>query len=145
MEVLSERMVERLREAGPEFARGEPFPSIVIDDFLHPDAAQILEESFASARGDWITYHHVNERKRGFNQLSGLPEAARAVIGELQAAPFVAALASLSGIDGLISDPDLDGGDCTKRRRAASSTCIPTFSRTPAAPAGAGRSISSSS
>lgn len=110
MRVLAPNSRERLLESGEEFARAAPFPHLVLDDFLVEEAAAALEAAFASARGDWITWHHVNERKRGFNDVTGLSEAARAVIAALQAPAFVGALERLSGIGGLLADPDLDGG-----------------------------------
>lgn len=102
--------LERLVAGRDSFAAGEPFPHLVIDDFLEPQSAAVLEGAFARARGEWITYHHVNERKRGFNDTAGLDAQSRAVIADLQGEAFVRSLEALSGIEGLVSDPDLDGG-----------------------------------
>jgi hypothetical protein len=107
---LADDTLARLVAARDEFARAEPFPHIVLDDFLRPEAARALESGFAAAQGEWINYHHFNERKRGFNDLAAMSAATRAVIEEMLAPPFLAALETLSGLEGLLADPDLDGG-----------------------------------
>lgn len=110
MSVLASDTLARLDRAADEFAAAAPFPHVVLDDFLTVEAASALEAGFAAAQGEWINYHHFNERKRGFNDLAAIDAASRAVIEELLAPPFLAALEKLSGIRGLLADPDLDGG-----------------------------------
>lgn len=110
MNPVDERAWARLIAATAEFEAARPFPHLVVDDFLRPEAAAALEEAFATARGEWINYHHVNERKRGFNRLEGLDNRSRAVIEGLHAQPFLEALQTLSGVQGLVADPELDGG-----------------------------------
>ncbi|MDX2176183.1 MAG: 2OG-Fe(II) oxygenase [Candidatus Sumerlaeia bacterium] len=109
MRVFAATTRERLLAGREEFAAGAPFPHLVLDDFLLPEAAAALEAAFAGARGEWITWHHVNERKRGFNDVQGLPDDARAVVDELQSPSFVGALERLTGVSALLADPDLDG------------------------------------
>src|SRR5207247_1584622 len=55
-------------------------------------------------------YRHVNEKKRGFAELSGMGPATQALIGELHSPGFLAAIEALTGVRGLIADHELDGG-----------------------------------
>ena len=71
------------------FARAEPFPHLVLDDLLRPEVAHALVDEFATTRGDWIFYHHVNERKRGFNDVAQMGPVARQVVADLNAPAFV--------------------------------------------------------
>ncbi len=93
-----------------DFARAEPFPHLVIDDVLNREAAAAVVEELATTDGPWIFYHHVNERKRGFNDVAHMGAVTRQVIGELNAPEVLAALGHLTGIRTLLADPVLEGG-----------------------------------
>lgn len=106
--------IDRLRAIARDereaFASAAPFPHLVVDDFLPADTAGALVRELAATRGDWIFYHHVNERKRGFNDLARMGPATRAVIDALQAPAAVTALGALAGEPALRADPSLEGG-----------------------------------
>lgn len=99
--------VDALRD---EFARAEPFPHVVIENLLHPAVAAALAAEFDAPDEGWTFYHHVNEMKRGLADPRFMGPTTRAVIAELSSPAFIAALERLTGIDGLLADPDLDGG-----------------------------------
>ncbi len=97
------------RDQKGEFARAEPFAHVVIDDFLpQADAENVLAE-FAVTESGWNHYHHYNEKKLALTDLSQMGPHTQRVFDALQDERFVAFLGELTGIDGLISDPDLDG------------------------------------
>ncbi len=102
------RDIARLRHAS--FVEAAPFPHVVIDDLLHPEVAAALAAEFEVARGDWIFYHHVNERKRGFNDVPRMGPVSQQVIAELNGPEFLAVLGTLTGLPGLLADPALEGG-----------------------------------
>ena len=87
----------------------EPFSHIVIDDFLEEEAANALLAEFEQQR-DWSHYNHFNERKMGLPEFSALGTRTQAIVHELSSEAFLQYLVDLSGIDGLLADPDLDGG-----------------------------------
>lgn len=93
-----------------EFRRALPFPHVVIDDFLDPTIAARLADDIATTEGDWIFYHHVNERKRGFNDVARMGPTARQVVAELNDDAMLAVLDTLTGIPDLRADPILEGG-----------------------------------
>jgi hypothetical protein len=92
------------------FAAAAPFPHVVLDGFLHPAAAEAVRREFDDVPEGWTYYHHVNEKKRGFSDLARMGPASRALIADLHSEAFVRALELLCGVDGLLADPDLDGG-----------------------------------
>jgi Rps23 Pro-64 3,4-dihydroxylase Tpa1-like proline 4-hydroxylase len=98
------------RERRDAFVRAEPFPHLVLDDLLDPKVARAIVDEFATTAGDWIFYHHVNERKRGFNDVTRMGPTTRAVVAELNTPAFLAALAELTGMPSLLPDPALEGG-----------------------------------
>jgi Rps23 Pro-64 3,4-dihydroxylase Tpa1-like proline 4-hydroxylase len=108
---------DALARADPAaFAAASPFPHIVIDDFLPGDVADRLAAEFDRAGPAWKAYHHVNEKKLVASDVATMPPAARAVVDALHAAPFVAALERLIGVDGLRIDPELDGAGMQQTR-----------------------------
>jgi hypothetical protein len=98
-----------------EFARAAPFPHVVIDDFLRPEAAEGLLADF-DASSSWTFLHHFNEKKSQCSDPAAMPAACRSVIADLQSPPFVAALETLTGVAPLLADPNLDGGGLHETR-----------------------------
>jgi Rps23 Pro-64 3,4-dihydroxylase Tpa1-like proline 4-hydroxylase len=106
----------RMIDARRQFAEARPFPHVVFDDFLCPDAADALAAEFDRIDEGWTYYHHVNEKKRGLADVTRMGHAARAAIADLSSAAFIDALEILTGIDGLLPDADLDGGGLHETR-----------------------------
>jgi hypothetical protein len=105
------------RDRRDAFRRAVPFPHVVIDDFLDPAVAARLVDELATIEGDWIFYHHVNERKRGFNDVARMGPTGRRVVAELNDDAMLAVLATLTGIPALRADPILEGGGFSEVER----------------------------
>lgn len=105
------------RDRRDEFARALPFPHVVIDDFLEPAVAVRLADEIATTDGEWIFYHHVNERKRGFNDVARMGPTARQAVADLNDAATRDALGTLTGIRDLGADPTLEGGGFSEVER----------------------------
>src|SRR5204863_327459 len=58
----------------------------------------------------WIEYRHYNEKKLGKSRRADFPPFIGRLVDDLNAPEFVAWLSELTGIRGLVADPDLDGG-----------------------------------
>jgi len=104
------RWVDALADWRARFAAAEPFPHLVVDDALRPESFRRAVEGFPDPAGaDWISYHHVNERKLGnVDPTSWGPElgrVARALTGE----PFTELLRTVTGLDDLVADETFDG------------------------------------
>jgi hypothetical protein len=108
----------RLPELHDAYVHADPFPHIVLDDFLNPAGLdQVVEDVQHFAADGWINYAHINERKRGFNKLDELPPHVQALIRELNAPDTVSFLSALTGIPDLLPDMALEGGGLHESRR----------------------------
>jgi hypothetical protein len=104
-----ERLLERVRD---DYARAQPFPHVVLDDFLPPDAATQLVREFPPL-DTFISDPTEGGNKIGkFNSTAHTPMGAftRGVLAQLGCAPFLDFLERLSGVTGLVPDPHgIDG------------------------------------
>jgi Rps23 Pro-64 3,4-dihydroxylase Tpa1-like proline 4-hydroxylase len=109
---------ERLEALAPalreEFRTARPFPHVVIEDFLPLETAERVREEFDQTREGWDLYHHYNENKLAVSRLDPLGPHTRALFDALQSRRFVDIVESLTGIENLVSDPDLDGAGLHK-------------------------------
>jgi len=94
------------------FANADPFPFIVLDDFLAPEIAEKLLEEHKNqgSSKNWGAYNHINERKSGITKYHMMGNTTKLVIDSLSSKEFLRWLEELTGITGLIADPELDGG-----------------------------------
>ncbi len=108
-----DNLQEQLAEHRVAFERGSPFPHIIIDEFLESDAADALLAEFSAPPrdgGKWNEYTHYNERKSALTRLDAMGKETRGIIDEMSSERFLNWLSEISGIEGLLADPDLDGG-----------------------------------
>lgn len=106
-----DRHESRVEELAASYSAATPFPHIALDDFLEPDVALQVARGFpAEADEHWVHYRHVNENKASTDRWEDLPPTTAAVIRELNSPRFLAFLGKLTGIDGLMADPDIEGG-----------------------------------
>jgi hypothetical protein len=97
--------------AAKEYAAADPFPHIVIDDVLHPDAFAAAVADFPAVDDEfWKGYLHVNETKYCNVHPETWDDSLRNVAREFTSPEFVAYLEELTGIEGLIPDWSMDGG-----------------------------------
>jgi hypothetical protein len=98
-----------LGELAKDFADAAPFPHVVLDDFFAVGVAEVAAE-FSRPGDGWIHYRHVNERKFGLRDRARFGPATAALVDELGSPRFIAWLERLTGIEGLVADPLLEGG-----------------------------------
>lgn len=93
------------------YQAADPFPHIVIDNFLTPQAAAAAIEEFPNlADQEWNAYLHTNERKFSNTDAESWGPTLQGILAELNSERFVAFVSKLIGIEGLIPDPSLEGG-----------------------------------
>lgn len=106
---------EAARDKGAElhetYAAGDPFPHIMIDDFLPEDIIRMCVTEFESSRHDGQTvYNREQERlKREFRPDEMTP-LARTLFYSFNSRPFIRVIENITGIKGLIPDPYFMGG-----------------------------------
>lgn len=103
-------IAEREREA---YARAEPFPHVVIDGLLRPEAATTLDDEIPTADADigWDRYAAASfEMKLASANEERLPATVVRALHELNSGVFIRFLESLTGIPHLLPDPQLLGG-----------------------------------
>ena len=106
------------REAGRElhdrYAAADPFPHIVIDDFLPDPVARLCLDEFDAAReaGDEgeVTYDRAQEKDKRQYPPDQMSERTRKLFYSFNSRPFIRVLENISGIKGLIPDPYFRGG-----------------------------------
>lgn len=105
------RWGERLPELARRYQEAEPFPHIHLEGFLGEAVARRMAAEFPRpADTTWIQYKHYNERKLGKTERAEFPPEIGRVVDELNSPELVAWLSELTGIDGLLPDPSLEGG-----------------------------------
>lgn len=88
------------------YNKGEPFPHIVIDDFLPPEILDLCLTEFPSnlKEGDEYFDRDQERYKAQFNPDS-LSDSARRLFYSFNSKPFIRVLENISNIKGLIPDP----------------------------------------
>ena len=105
-----ERWNKLAAELHDAFRSARPYPHVVIDDFLPSDLVDGLADEFSHIGEDaWKHYHHYNERKLAITDPARMPPRTRQVVETLQSQAAIDFFSKLSGIEDLISDPDLEG------------------------------------
>ena len=88
-----------------------PIPHVAITKFLDPAAAHAAADEFPKPDTRfWIHYKHYNEDKVGLTKKEIFPPVLRRLADELNSPRFLSWLSKLTGIRGLVADPDLHGG-----------------------------------
>ncbi len=102
---------DRLSAASVTMLSAEPYPHVVIDDFLPEHYAAACARAFPTPDSqDWIHYSHYNSAKWGLTDITKIPAPLDALIQSLNSESFLESLSAVSGIDGLLADPALSGG-----------------------------------
>src|SRR5690348_17322963 len=101
--VEADKVRDKGVELAPAYANAQPFPHIVIDDFLPPKVLEACLEAFPGlATGEAIAYERDQERfKRQFHP-DFLTPRTRSLFYSFNSFPFIRVLENITGIHGLI-------------------------------------------
>jgi hypothetical protein len=98
-------------ENARQYQIANPFPHIVLDNFLPHALADVLAKSFPTPDSiEWVNRDNENNRRRYQHDESKLPALYRHMLRELNSRQFVLFLETLTGIDNLLPDPYFIGG-----------------------------------
>jgi hypothetical protein len=95
----------------PEWKTAEPFPHVVIDNFLNEDVARAVERDFPVLDSiDWVVRDNKNNIRRFQHDETKLSPLMRTMLRELNSRQFLLFVETLTGIDNLLPDPYFIGG-----------------------------------
>lgn len=110
-EILRAEVAADAERYGREFQAAQPFPHVVIDDFLEPAFAQALLDAFpAFERGNFVGDDGQLGGKSTLDKVRGLGGPYQRLDDAIKSPEVLALLGKLTGIDGLIYDPWYLGG-----------------------------------
>jgi len=129
----TEKRLEQLgEEKSFEYQTADPFPHIIIDNFLPVEPLESALRDFPTPRGmRWIDYDGEHERKLEYNSAEHLPISLRSVLYFLNSPILLSFLETLTGIRGLISDPYFIGGGLHQSQRDGFLNIHADFNRLP--------------
>ena len=113
-----ERLSEIAEKYRDDFKNAEPFPHVIIDDFLPQEIIQLLIREFPGPDGiDWKMWgpgttkhsHDKNIEKLGTSDERKFGLFTRHFMGQLNSATFVEFVESLTGLKGIVPDPTFHG------------------------------------
>lgn len=105
------KMDDLARRLAGAYRSADPFPHVVIDDFFEPSVLKATLAEFPGPNGiDWRRFDDYHEVKLASREESQIGPATQALLQRMNASPFLVFLERLTGIDGLLPDPHLEGG-----------------------------------
>jgi Rps23 Pro-64 3,4-dihydroxylase Tpa1-like proline 4-hydroxylase len=113
-----------------EFKSGDPYPHIVIDNFLDPEALEKLLAEFPDkSKKVWHDYQTHFENKQELNGEGKMGDFTQHLLYQFNSAPFLQFLETLTGIDNLIPDPYFFGGGIHQLNRGGKLAIHADFSK----------------
>ncbi|CAM5744538.1 hypothetical protein MAUB1S_02025 [Mycolicibacterium aubagnense] len=111
-----------------KFQTADPFPHIVIDNFLPPEVLEpVLREFPEPGDAEWQQYDNGREVKLALADSERMGPITRHLLAEFNSSPFVDFIERLTGIQGIVRLTLISSvGDCIKSAREASLRCTPT-------------------
>jgi Rps23 Pro-64 3,4-dihydroxylase Tpa1-like proline 4-hydroxylase len=109
--VAPERFQQMAETRRREYAMADPYPHIVIDDFLPRAVLEpVLAEIPKPGEINWIEFDDARGKKLTSKVETQFGSATRALLYQLNSSVFIDFLETLTGIPGLIPDPHFWGG-----------------------------------
>lgn len=115
--IADEFLADRTAGLNETFAKAQPFPHVVIDDFLPGKHARFLSDMFPKPEHPvWLDWrkrsgHQYGKQGPGNADRFGLLDPSfRLALQEFNAAPFLTFLERVTGVSPLLPDPYFTGG-----------------------------------
>ncbi|KAF1005538.1 MAG: hypothetical protein GAK28_03291 [Luteibacter sp.] len=119
--ILNPRVLAAADDHRRAFLGADPFPHVVIDDFLDSSfIGKLLAEFPAFERGNTVGDDGRQGGKSTLDKVRSLGDAYRRLDDAIQSPEFLAAIGRLTGIDGLLYDPWYLGGGTHENRNGMS-------------------------
>lgn len=109
---------EKARARSQEYHANQPYPHIVLDDFLPPSVAQEAIDCFPGPRDlSWQDFNDPQQIKLAYAHAASMPAPLREILQFANSTPMLEFLEQLTGIPNLIADPHLLGGGLHQIKR----------------------------
>jgi hypothetical protein len=101
------------------FKEAEPFPSIILNDFLKPDVLHAAVDEFPKPSDNipWRQFHNQREVKFACSDIASLPASCQRVLRAMNSPEMVSFLSRITGIEDLEPDPEYVGGGLHQIKR----------------------------
>ncbi len=109
-----ENIDKNLSNISSQYLIAEPFPHIVIDNFLKENCISNTLKGFEKVK--WSSYNHFNEKKSG-NKTNTLDPLLQRTIEACNSEDFIKRLEKITGISNLIPDHKLGSGGVHRSSR----------------------------
>lgn len=111
MENILNYDIEYATACSEEYALSDPFPHLVIDNFVDNKIATEAYEQFPKPDTlEWIKYNNPLEKKLMFSDYNNLSPSIQKIIDGFNSAEFLTFLEKLTGFKNIIADEELIGG-----------------------------------
>ena len=107
--IAFEKLAGLARDLRSEWQRAEPFPHVVIDNFLAREQADQVLQGFDETSEGWVFHNHYNERKYCHSNKDLMAPAMRALFADFESPQWLGFLEQVTGMKQLLADPTLDG------------------------------------
>jgi hypothetical protein len=112
-ELINEEFLapKKVRELAENFRAASPFPHLVIEGLFAPRLLELVHADFDQLGwSNWVHYDNDHELKRGSLPNTRLGTATQLYFNTIYSGPFLDFLSRVTGVHGLITDPELHGG-----------------------------------
>lgn len=100
-----------------QYTSADPFPHIVLDDFVDPDLLRSLLEEWPSSGQEMVFDRDQERLKLAWRPINLTSPRLRNFLTEMNSEPILAFLEGLTGINKLLTDPYFSGGGLHEMRR----------------------------
>ncbi len=105
------RFSQLAKDLAAEYRTASPFPHVVIDNFLSPETcAEILKHFPQPQAIPWTRFDRPQDKKLASNETRNFAPELRTLLMEFNGPEMIGFLEALTGIEGFIGDPWLEGG-----------------------------------
>lgn len=123
---------EKMAGKAQAYAQGQPFPHIVIDNFLPDEIYQAICNAFPGPEADfWDRYAYGYQTKLACNKVHLLPPILRSTLQTLNSGGFLEVIENMTGEKNLISDPHFVGGGIHQIERGGKLSVHADFTEPP--------------
>lgn len=112
-EIINEDFLDpkKIKELGEKFANNSPVPHLVLENLFSPKLLELMYKDFDDLKWtNWRHYDNTNELKRGSMPNTRFGSATQLYFNTIYSGAFLNFLANVTGIQGLITDPEFHGG-----------------------------------